>query len=105
MIVELLGYSPDSNPTIPGVITSASGIVPSLKGMKAAPSPASSGMATLAATCVGAALLTKLDGTTRLFAGAPQKIYEAGISTWSDVSRAATYTTSTTGVWRFAQQA
>jgi len=104
MIVELLGYAPDADPTIPGVITNALGVVPSLKGMKAAPWPASSGMATLAATCVGAALLTKLDATNRLFAGTPQKIYEAGSSTWSDVSRAATYSTSTTGIWRFAQQ-
>jgi hypothetical protein len=105
MIVELLGYAPDSDPTVPGVITSGSGVVPSLRGMKGAPGLATAGMATLASTCVGAALLTKLDGTTRLIAGAPQKLYEAGASTWTDVSRASTYTTGTTGVWRFAQQA
>ena len=103
--MQLLGYAPDADPTIIGVITSASGVVPTLKGVKGAPSPVSAGMATLAATCVGAALLAKLDGTNRLFAGTPQKIYEAGASAWSDVSRAATYTTSPTGVWRFAQQA
>src|SRR3954464_12419945 len=105
MIVELMGYAPDADPTVPGVITSASGVVPSLRGMKGAPGLATVGMATLAATCVGAALLTKLDGTTRLIAGAPQKLYEAGASTWTDVSRASTYTTGTTGTWRFAQQA
>src|SRR5882672_2128909 len=104
MIVELMGYAPDASPTIIGVLTGASGVVPSLRGLKGAPSPSTPNLATLAATCVGAALLTKLDGTTRLFAGAPQKLYETGASTWSDVSRAATYTTSTTGVWRFAQQ-
>jgi hypothetical protein len=104
VIVELLGYAPDAPPTIIGVLTGASGVVPSLRGFKGAPTPATPNMATLAATCVGAALLTKLDGTTRLFAGAPQKIYETGASTWTDVSRAASYTTSTTGVWRFAQQ-
>ena len=104
MIVQLLGYAPDSDPTVIGVITSASGIVPTLMGYRGAPSAVATGMATLAATCIGAAALTKLDGTTRLFAGAPQKIYEAGVSTWTDVSRAATYTTSVSGVWRFAQQ-
>ena len=103
MLIKLLGYAPDADESIPGILVNASGVVPSLRGMKGAPSPASSGMATLAATCVGSALLTKLDGTTRLIAGAPQKLYEAGASTWTDVSRAATYTTSTTGVWRFAQ--
>ena len=104
MIVQLLGYAPDADPHISGVLTNASGVVPSLKGLKGAPSPASVNMATLAATCVGAALVSKLDGTNRLFAGSATKIYEAGVSTWSDVSRAATYTTGTTGVWRFAQQ-
>ena len=102
--MALLGYAPDADPSIIGVITSASGVVPSLRGIKGAPSPVSAGMATLAATCVGSAFLTKLDGTTRFLAGAPQKIYEAGNSTWTDVSRAATYTTGLTGVWRFAQQ-
>jgi hypothetical protein len=104
MIVKLLGYSPDTDPTVIGVLTNCSGVVPSFRGMKGAPSPADTPLATLAATCMGAALATKLDGTTRLFAGAPQKLYEAGASTWTDVSRAATYTTSTTGRWRFAQQ-
>src|SRR5256885_749582 len=96
VIVQLLGYAPDSDPNIIGVLTNASGVVPSLKGMKGAPSPAAVNMATLAATCVGAALLTKLDGTNRLFAGTPTKIYESGVSTWSDVSRSATYNTGST---------
>lgn len=103
MIVKLLGYAPDADPTIPGVLTNCSGVVPSLKGMKGAPSPAASGMASLGATCQGAALLYKLDGTNRFFAGTPTKIYEAGISTWSDVSRAAAYTIDATSRWRFAQ--
>jgi len=104
MIIKLLGYAPDADPTIVGVLTNASGVVPTLKGLKGAPTPAAVSMATLAATCLGAALVTKLDGTNRLFAGTPGKLYETGTSTWSDVSRAATYTTGSTGVWRFAQQ-
>jgi hypothetical protein len=104
MIVKLLGYMPDADPTIVGVLTNCSGVVPSYKGFKGAPSPASAGMATLDATCQGAALLTKLDGTTRLIAGTGKKLQEAGASTWSDVSRAATYTAGSTARWRFAQQ-
>lgn len=105
MIVKLMGLAPDADQTIPGVLTNCSGVVPSLKGMKGAPGLADTGMASLAATCQGAALLTKLDGTTRLLAGAKIKIYEGGSSTWTDVSRAASYTTASTGVWRFAIQA
>jgi hypothetical protein len=105
MIVQLLGYAPDADPTVLGVLTGCTGVVPSLRGLKGAPSAADTPLATLAATCMGAAVLTKLDGTTRFVAGTPQKLYEAGASTWSDVSRGATYTTSgTTGRWRFAQQ-
>jgi hypothetical protein len=106
MIVQLLGYAPDADPTIPGVLVNCSGVVPSLRGMKGAPSPADTPLATLAATCMGAAVLTELDGvTTRFLAGTSTKLYEAGASTWSDVSRAASYTTAVTGRWRFAQQA
>jgi hypothetical protein len=104
MIVELLGYAPDADPTVSGVLTACTGVVPSLKGMKGAPSPVSVNLATLAATCMGAAAVTKLDGTNRVFAGTATDLYETGASTWSDVSRAATYTTGVAGRWRFAQQ-
>jgi hypothetical protein len=104
VIVKLLGFAPDADETIPGVLTNCSGVVPSLKGMKGAPSPADTGMASLNATCQGSALLTKLDGTTRLIAGTKLKLYEGGNSTWTDVSRAASYTTAGTGAWRFAIQ-
>lgn len=102
-IVRLLGFTPDADPSIVGVITNCSGVVPSLKGMKGAPSPAATPLATLAATCQGAAVLTKLDASTRFFAGTGTKLYEAASSTWTDVSRAATYTANSTQRWRFAQ--
>jgi len=103
MIEALLGYAPDADPTIPGVLTNCAGAIPSLKGMKGAPSPATTPLATLAATCQGAAVLYKLDASTRFFAGAPTKLYEAGASTWADVSRVAAYTMNSTQRWRFAQ--
>jgi hypothetical protein len=104
VIVELLGYTPDADPNILGVLTNCSGVVPSFRGMKGAPSPADTPMTSLGATCMGAVLLMKLDGTTRLIAGTHTDLYEAGASTWTEVSRAATYTTAITGRWRFAQQ-
>lgn len=103
MNVQLLGFAPDADPTIKGVLTACSGVVPSLKGLKGAPTPVSAGMATLAATCQGAAVLAKLDGTNRFFAGTGVKLYEGGSSTWADVSRAAAYTMSGAQRWRFAQ--
>ena len=103
MIYQLMGYAPDADPTSSGVLTNAAAVVPSLKGFKAAPSAAATPLTSLGATCQGAAVMVKSDLTTRVFAGAPTKIYEASVSTWSDVSRAAAYTTANTGRWRFAQ--
>lgn len=100
----LLGYAPDAAPTVLGVLTGCNGVVPTLRGLKGAPSPVATPLPTLAAACQGAAVLTKLDGTTRMFAGTSTKLYEAGTSTWTDVSQAATYTGSTSARWRFAQQ-
>jgi len=74
-----------------------------MKGMKGAPSPVSTPLTSLGATCQGACVLTKLDGSNRMLAGTANKLYEAATSTWTDVSRAATYTASGTGRWRFAQ--
>lgn len=104
IVVRMLGYSPDADPTVVGVLTNCSGVVPSLKGMKGAPSPANTPLASLAATCQGAAVMTKLDYSNRLIAGTPTKLYEAGVSTWADVSRSVAYTTGATARWRFAQQ-
>src|SRR6185503_10182594 len=105
MLIQLLGYAPDADNTVLGVLTQCAGVVPSLKGMKGAPSPAVTPLGALAATCQGAVVAVKLDGTTRLIAGTGKALYEAATSTWSDVSRAATYTASSTARWRFAQQA
>ena len=103
-VIPLLGYAPDADPTIPGVLTSCSGVVPSLKGFKGAPSPQATQQSVLASTCMGAAVVTKLDGTTRFFAGAATKLYEASSNAWTDVSRSAVYATPATGRWRFTQQ-
>lgn len=104
MLVKLQGYAPDADPVTPGILTQCSGVVPSLKGIKGAPSAAITPLATLAATCQGAVVLSKLDSSTRFFAGTGTKLYEAGTSTWNDVSRAAgAYTMNSTQRWRYAQ--
>ena len=69
MLVQLLGYAPDADYTVLGVLTQCAGVVPSMKGMKGAPSAAVTPLGALAATCQGAVVAVKLDGTTRLIAG------------------------------------
>lgn len=105
MLYPFAGYAPDADPTQPGVIVDCMMLVPSLRGMRGAPSAADSTMAALDSACTGAASITKLDGTTRTFAGAVTKLYEAGSGTWTDRTRVAggDYASSATVRWRFAQ--
>ena len=103
MIVPLMGYAPDADSSILGVLTNCSGVIPTTKGLKGAPTPATTPLAALASTCQGSVVVTKLDGTTRFFAGMSSQINEAGVSTWSNVSTT-TYGTANTSRWRFAQQ-
>lgn len=101
-MIPFIGYAPDVDPTTPGVMTNCANIVPSSKGFKAAPTTVSVGLPVLPAACYGAALLRKLDDTTRFFAGSASNLYEAGSATWTP----RTGTVSGLGSanrWRFAQ--
>lgn len=105
MKISLLGFSPDSDPSIPGVVTSCVSVVPSIRGLKGAPSAIATTLPALASQCFGAATIRKLDDSRRLFAGVATKLYEASGTLWTDVSRAVggAYTASSDVRWRFAQ--
>ena len=96
-----VGFKPDVDPTTPGVITACTDLLPTLKGFKARPSASASGYAALAAACTGAAVILKLDGTSRMFAGTGTKLYEGSNLAWTDRSRGGNY--SATINWRFTQ--
>ena len=102
MIVKLLGYAPDADPSIIGVLTNCANIVPSLKGMKGAPAAQSAGVTVFHSTCQGAAVMLKLDNTTRFFAGSNSIISElTAVATWTE--RGSGYDLSEDDRWRFAQ--
>lgn len=97
-----IGFRPDIDPTTPGVITDCDDLIPTVKGFKSMPSEIPTALPALASGCVGAAVVTKLDGTNRFFAGTATRLYEAATSSWTDRSESgAAYTTGT--FWRFAQ--
>lgn len=103
-MIPFIGYSPDLDPSTPGIITNCSALIPSLKGMKGAPSTMNTALPALAAACRGALVTRKLDNTTRFLAGSATKLYEAGATTWGDVTRAAgNYALTTDLEWCFAQ--
>lgn len=102
---NFIGYAPDVDPTTPGVIVDCTNLIPSRRGMKAAPSAASSEYAALAAACRGAASLRKLDATVRVFAGTATALFEAASGTYTDRTRVSggAYTLGAEDRWRFAQ--
>jgi hypothetical protein len=104
MLVKLREWIPDADDTEPGTLVDVNDMLPTLKGYKGAPTAANIGMAALAAECRGASMITNLSGTNVLFAGTQTKLYQAGSTTWTDVSRAGDYTGSSSSRWCFAQQ-
>lgn len=101
---KILGFLPDADPTLAGVLTDCTNLIPYEKGMQGAPSATvPTGVPVLAAACIGASLITKLDDTRRLFAGTTTKLYELSGGTWVDVARASPYTGGVDTRWSFAQ--
>src|ERR1700760_1700928 len=101
---KFLGFPPDADSTTPGAGLDCVMMVPSLRGMRAAPSLVRFGVRALPSKALGAATLKKLDNTQRLVAGVTTNLYEEVAGAWSNVTRASgPYTTSSSGVWRFAQ--
>jgi len=99
-----LGYSPDVDPTTPGAMLDCQNMLPTLRGMKAAPSAVSAGMPALPDTVIGASTVVRLDDVKRLFVGTATKLYEEVTGAWEDVTRSnGNYTSSSANVWRFAQ--
>lgn len=105
-MIEWQGYAPDLVETTPGIFTNCNNVIPTLKGFAGSPSPQSGLLTTaLAAICQGAANLTKLDQTTRFFAGTTTNLYEAAATSWTDRTRASggNYSPASDVRWRFTQ--
>jgi hypothetical protein len=104
--IHIHGYAPDLDPATPGIITACAALVPSMKGMKAAPSSSDVGLNALSAACKGSAVIRKLDNSTRFIAGSATKLEEnvSGAS-WTDRTRVVggAYSLGADTRWRFAQ--
>ncbi len=103
-MVPLIGLSPDSPPTTPGIMTACTNLVPTEDGFSAAPSAvAPSGVGPLVDPCRGGAVVGLINGTRRIFAGTATRIYELSGSSWVDVSRAGAYTGGADSRWSITQ--
>jgi len=103
-MIPLVGYAPDLDNTLPGILTNCSAFIPGLKGMESAPSAQSGQLPALASAARGAAVLRKLDNSTRFIAGTTTHLYEAATTSWTDVVRVSgNYSLGSDTLWRFAQ--
>lgn len=103
-MIPVVGFAPDADVTTPGVISTCSNLVPYLNGMEGAPEPAiPSSTPVLAAACIGAAVVSKLDDTRRIIAGTTTKLYELSSGSWVDVSRVGNYSGGIDTRWSITQ--
>lgn len=103
-MIPLIGFAPDADVTTPGLITSCSNLIPYINGMEGAPEPATpASTPALAAACIGAAVVTKLDDTRRIIAGTSTKLYELSSGTWNDIGRVAAYNGGVDTRWSITQ--
>jgi hypothetical protein len=101
---KLKGFLPDADPTTPGAILACTNLIPYENGMQGAPSgqtPLS--VPALAATCVGAAVVSKLDASRRILAGTATALYELSGGAWVDRTRVGAYTGGADARWSIAQ--
>lgn len=99
-----IGFSPDVDPTMDGVLTDCAAVLPSLRGIESAPTPVDAVVTALSSTCQGSASMITLSGSSRTFAGTRNNLLEASAGGWNDVSYTAGGSYSTvSGRWRFAQ--
>lgn len=103
-MIPLIGFAPDADVTTPGLITDCVNFVPYLTGMEGAHEPISpAGTPALADACQGAAVVSKLDDTRRIIAGAQTKLYELVSGAWVDQSKVGGYVGGAESRWSIAQ--
>jgi len=103
MLLNLVTFAPDADPAAVGVLLDATGIIPVERGIKAAPTAADAGIDTLAAACIGAATVERVDSSKTLYAGTAVALYSTSGTTWAVVTRSASaYAAPAASTWYFA---
>lgn len=88
---NIFGFTPDFDSETDGAITDCLNYVPTDKGFTAANTQQATTLPALAAAATGAYVGKLLDGTKRVMVSTATKIYEAGVSSWTDRSRGGNY--------------
>jgi hypothetical protein len=99
--IPFRGFTPSVDPTTPGAVLDCVNMVPTLRGMKAAPSTSGIGAAPFPSQVTGAVTTELLSGSYRTIAGTATKLYEIVGSAQNDVS-GMSYTGGANR-WRYGQ--
>lgn len=105
-MTPLLGFTPDVETPVPGMLVDCTQFIPYLTGMQAAPAPLTpTDVPALVAECRNAAVVTRLDGVRRVVAGTATNLYELTAGAWASRTRAVggAYTGGADTRWSFAQ--
>lgn len=101
--VKLIGFAPDLDISLPGVILDGSNFIPTRNGISAAKTLVGAGIDALASDCRGIVAARKLDDSRRVIAGTQTTLEEAAGTSWNDVSKGGGYTGGVENRWRFTQ--
>lgn len=99
--VPVVGFAPDLEPTTPGIIKDCNNVVPTPRGLKAAPTPVNTEYPTATATVIAGTSLTTLAGDTRTYIATSTEIFQVAGGSLTDRSTSAGYSAVVT--WSFAQ--
>lgn len=99
--IPFYGFSPNVDPTTPGAVLDCVNMIPTLRGMRSAPSLVLVGNPAFPTPVTGGATCELLNGNYRTIVGTATKLYEAVNGANNDVSGIAY--TGGANKWRFAQ--
>jgi hypothetical protein len=102
-IIPFSGFTPSIDPTVPGCVLDCTNMVPTMRGMKASPSPVHYGNPPFPSQTTGAAACELLNGAYRMFVGTGTDLYEVVSTANNKVTRASGPYTGGANPWRFAQ--
>jgi hypothetical protein len=102
-IIPVTQFAPSADPTTEGILTDVENVIPVERGWRSAYSLGETGMASLTATCVGAAMCQLMDGSLVIVAGTASDLWLRSSNTWSEISEnGVTYHATSDLRWRFA---
>jgi hypothetical protein len=102
-MTPIVGFAPDSDPTLPGILTDCANLIPSDVGMTPAPIPAHVGIDALPSGARGSMASTKLNGARVCVVGTANHLYMLSSYAWVEADGALSFELGESEQWSFAQ--